>query len=67
MEKSPVEIFNDKTLKKCLKYWKKKLFLTDWVIKVGLVEPDEMPEKEFAGINSMNFVSKEAVIKISKF
>lgn len=26
-----------------------------------------MLEKEFAGINSMNFVSKEAVIKISKF
>lgn len=33
--KKPIEIFeNKKQINKCLRFWKKKLFLDDWIIKV---------------------------------
>lgn len=65
-KKTPVMVFDNKSLKKCLKYWKKKLFLQDWTIKVKLVSPKEMDNEEIAGLNQFNFVSKSSVISIQK-
>lgn len=34
------EVFNSKEdLNTCLKWWKEKLFLTDWIIKARICEP----------------------------
>lgn len=34
------EVFNSKEeLQECLKWWKEKLFLTDWIIKARICGP----------------------------
>lgn len=64
--KMPVMVFDNKSLKKCLKYWKKKLFLQDWTIKVKLVSPKEMENEDLAGLNQCRFVNKSSVISIQQ-
>lgn len=63
--KQPIMIFNEKTLKKSLKYWKKKLFLTDWTIQVKICSPDEI--EGLSGRNNFTFEDKSAIIRIAGF
>lgn len=64
MSKQPVMIFTPKTLKKCLKYWKKKLFLTDWTIQAKLVPKEELNNDDI-GVNTFTFVDRSSLICIA--
>ena len=66
MMKQPIMVFkNEKQLRKCLKYWKKKLFLTDWTIQVQICPPDEI--KGLAGRNNFTFEDKSSIIRIGDY
>lgn len=44
------EVFNSKEeLNDCLKWWQKKLFLTDWIIKVRISEPCDFINENVCG------------------
>lgn len=63
--KKPIEIFeNEKQLKKCLNWWKKKLFLDNWIIKAYICKPDEFEQIGNMGENSFDMVNKCCVIRI---
>lgn len=51
---------------KCLNYWKEKLFLQDWTIKLLLVSPEEMNLEDVCGENLFQIETKSCVIKILK-
>lgn len=51
---------------KCLKEWQERLFLQDWIIKINLVEPDEMVMKDVCGENVFQIETKCCVVKILK-
>jgi hypothetical protein len=50
----------------CLEYWKKKLFLTDWTIKLNLVEGTLKMEddREAEGKNNYVFMRKASLITL---
>ena len=50
----------------CLQEWQERLFLQDWIIKINLVEPDDMNLKEVCGENVFCIEQKSCVIKILK-
>ena len=64
---SPImEFTSSEQMYNCLKEWKERLFLQDWIIKVKLVEPDEMNLKDGCGENIYVIENKCCVIKILK-
>lgn len=64
--KEPVCIIKDKKeLIKLLKEWQHRLFLDDWIIKVAIVDKEELDE-DLAGHNSFIFTNKSAMIKLAK-
>ncbi|MEI6100826.1 MAG: hypothetical protein WCP73_03215 [Eubacteriales bacterium] len=48
----------------CLKEWQTRLFLDDWIIKVCLVEPDDIDG--FCGQNRYQLENKCCVIELAK-
>lgn len=64
MSKQPIMVFTPRTLKKCLKYWKKKLFLTDWTIQAKLVSKEELNSNDI-GVNTFTFVDRSSLIRIA--
>lgn len=59
------EVFNSKEeLNACLKWWKEKLFLTDWIIKAKICEPCNFIDEGNMGENSFDMVNKCCVIRI---
>lgn len=66
MSKQPIMEFKDiKQAVKYLKWWQKKLFLTDWIIKVVLVPRDEMEDIESSGTCNVVRTGKNACIRIA--
>ena len=63
MSKEPIMVFTAETLNKSLKWWKKKLFLTDWTIRAKLVPPDELGS--LLGNNTFTFEDKSSIIRIA--
>lgn len=60
-----IEVFKTKEeLNECLKWWKEKLFLTDWVIKARVSEPCEFLVNNRCGENEIDMVNKCCVIRI---
>jgi len=49
-----------------LKEWQKRLFLDDWIIKVKVVKPNDMPKDDESGHISFVHHLKAAVIDIAK-
>lgn len=67
MRKQPImEFKNIKQAVKYLKWWQKKLFLTDWIIKVKLVPVDEMPDTELQGNTTFTYSQHSAVVRITE-
>lgn len=66
MAKEPIKVFNEKSLKKCLKYWQKKLFLQDWIIKAKLCPVEDCDDiiSGSGAINEMVFTNKSCLIRI---
>lgn len=63
----PIEEFeNEEQLQECLEWWQEKLFLTDWIIKVKMVSPDEFIEKDCCGENEFDIVNRSCIIRILK-
>lgn len=63
--KKPIEIFKTKKqLNKCLRFWKKKLFLENWIIKAYICKPDEFEQSGNMGENSFDMINKCCVIRI---
>jgi hypothetical protein len=61
----PMEEFKtQEELNECLKWWKDKLFLNDWIIKAKLCAPDDFAVDGRMGENSMVFENKESMIRI---
>ena len=64
--KEPICIIKDKKeLIELLKEWQHRLFLDDWIIKVAIVDKEELDE-DLAGHNSFIFTNKSAMIKLAK-
>lgn len=63
MSKEPIMVFTPETLNKSLKWWKKKLFLTDWTIHAKIVPPDELDG--LSGNNTFTFEDKSSIIRIA--
>ena len=63
MSKEPIMVFTAEILNKSLKWWKKKLFLTDWTIRAKLVPPDELGS--LLGNNTFTFEDKSSIIRIA--
>lgn len=62
-----MEFSSEEQLQSCIEYWKKILFLQDWVIKGKLV--DELYNEsgnELAGDNSFQIANKCSLIRIVK-
>lgn len=60
-----IEVFKSKEeLNECLKWWKEKLFLTDWIIKARIAEPCDFIKEECCGENEFDMVNKCCVILI---
>ncbi|MBO8161106.1 MAG: hypothetical protein H0Z24_05670 [Thermosipho sp. (in: Bacteria)] len=57
-------ILNEEELKKELEYWKNKLNMNDWYIKVKKVRLNELELPDVQGEVSYEVVSKTAVIRI---
>ena len=58
-ENCPVIKFKDiDEANRYLEEWKKKLFLTDWIIKINLCEKHEMPIEDACGANQINDMAK---------
>lgn len=65
MNSFPIQEFqNDKELNDCLKEWQERLFLGDWIIKVCLVDVNELPEN--AGYNNWIFEKQTSFIQIAR-
>ena len=63
----PIEEFEtEEQLQECLKWWKEKLFLMDWIIKAKMVSPDEFLEKDCCGENEFDIVNRSCIIRILK-
>lgn len=61
----PIEIFkNEKQLRKCAKYWQKKLFLHGWIIVPKICAPEDFEDAGNLGENSFDMVNKCCVIRI---
>lgn len=59
------EAFNSKEeLQECLKWWKEKLFLTDWIIKANICEPCDFINENCCGENEFDMTNKCCVIRI---
>ena len=65
MSKPIIEFKNNIELQSCLKYWKDKLYLNNWIIKAELVD-DIGTGSDALGINKTVLVHKTALIKILK-
>lgn len=63
MRRQPIMKFNKELLQKLLSYWKRKLFLDDWIIHARLVPPEEI--NGYAGKNIFTFVDKSSSILIA--
>lgn len=50
--------------KACLSEWKKRLFLEDWIIRVKLVEKDDLELDNVSGEVDFEYTNKSAVIRI---
>ena len=59
-----MEFKDQKEAENILEWWKKKLFLTDWIIKINLVCASDMPDD--AGVNHLNFMMKSSSIDIAQ-
>lgn len=61
-----MEFESEKQLRKCLKWWQKKLFLQDWAIKAILVEAPLLDDSgnELAGQNAFNIESSCSLIRV---
>lgn len=66
MSKEPVMQFvNQESALKCLEYWKNKLFLNDWVIKLSINKaPEDLDLEDVSGEVIMSFGVMSAHIKI---
>lgn len=63
----PIEEFEtEEQLQECLKWWQEKLFLTDWIIKVKMVSPDDFYGKDCCGENEFDIVNRSCIIRILK-
>ena len=63
---SPVITFeSQQQAEECLAYWQEKLFLNNWIIKVKLVEPEEIEGCQ--GSNSFVHSLMSSLISISKY
>lgn len=62
--KEPKMVLSKSELIEVLRYWKDKLFLNDWVIKIMFVEPNDI--EGFAGINNISLENKSCLIKVAK-
>ena len=61
----PVIEFKDiKEANEYLKEWKKKLYLDDWIIRVSLIESNDLPN--YAGYNDFNIEKQSSYIRIAK-
>lgn len=65
--KEPIIRFNSKRdIEKCLKYWRKKLFLDDWVIHWRFVDFDHNPlNGKDLGQCECDYINKAAVITLA--
>lgn len=65
-EKTPImEFETEEQLQACIEYWKKVLFLQDWVIKGKLVdELYDSNDNELAGNNNFQIPNKCSLIQI---
>lgn len=67
MGMKPIEEFEtEEQLQECLKWWKDKLFLTDWIIKAKLCAPEDFIEQGVCGENEFDIVNKCCIIRIMK-
>lgn len=55
---------SEEELYKYLKWWQKKLFLTDWIIKASICPPDDFITEDAMGENEFNIVNKCCTIRI---
>ncbi len=67
MKKPICEFKNQKELNKCLKWWCKKLFLTDWIIKAKIIPQSEFELPDSSGENLMIFEQKTAQIHLLEY
>ena len=64
-KKEPICIFKDQAeLDACLKWWKKRLFLNDWIISAHVIPMSEFNMEDAVGENLYQSGSKCAVIHI---
>lgn len=64
----PIMEFNDnRQLMKCMRYWKKVLFLDHWIIKVALVDREECKAggEECSGTNHFQISGSSSMIFIA--
>lgn len=59
------EVFNSKEeLSAYLKWWQEKLFLTGWIIKAVICEPQDFIKSDCMGENEADYVNKCCIIRI---
>lgn len=65
--KTPIMHFtSDEQVEKCLKWWKKKLFLTDWIIHWRIAPFSEYPlESLYMGHTDIDYVNKCAMVTLA--
>lgn len=65
MSQLPIEVYtSDKELQESLDYWKKKLFLEDWIIKARVCHKTDFDDQNSMGENIFCQVNKCSYIKI---
>lgn len=66
MKQPIIEFENIEQVQECLKEWQTRLFLDDYIIKIALLEPHEMPEINCDGYNQRFNTLKSCKISISR-
>lgn len=57
-----MEFEDEKQAYLCMNEWKHRLFLDDWIIKIELLQPDDMPDMD--GHNSFVVERKSCIVNI---
>lgn len=68
MSEPIIEFKTDKEARECLKEWQNRLYLSDWIISLSLVDTEELlvNGKPMAGTNNLDFVHKACVISVAR-
>lgn len=68
METPIIKFTSDEQVNECLKWWKEKLFLTDWIIHWDIKPFNSFPlDSVYMGHTDMDFVNKGALITLADY